>query len=269
MPDTTIHPTAVIDERADLGPGVEIGPYAIIQGPVRLGEGVKVLSHAIISGPAEIGAGTTIYPHAAIGFPPQDFKFAPGSITAGVVIGRDCLIREHATVHAASNDHTPTRLGDRVFLMVNAHIGHDCQVGDHVILVNNACLAGHCIVGERANISGAVVAHQHCRIGRLAMIAGGSALSADIPPFCIHSGRNLLVGINQIGLRRNGFAPEHITQIRAAFRHCFRVPVPTELMLERLREMAKTCPPIGEMADFVASSKRGICPGSGRALRPA
>lgn len=256
-----IHPTAVIDPQAELADGVEIGPYAMLTGRVRLGPGVRVMAHAMLAGPLDIGSGTTIYPHATLGLPPQDFKFAPGSPTAGVVVGSDCIIREQSSIHAASNDHTPTRVGNRCFLMVNAHVGHDCRVGNDVIMVNNTALGGHAIVDDRANISGGAAVHQHTRVGRLAMASGGSVITSDIPPFFIHVGRATLAGVNHIGLRRNGFDSDAITQIRRAYRDCFRRPVPKDEMIAMLREQAKTCPPIGELADFVEQSARGVAIG--------
>ena len=259
-----VHPTAIVDPLAQLADDVQIGPYCIVQGPARLAPGVRLISHASINGRVTIGENTIVYPNAMIGFEPQDYKFKPGMETAGVVIGSDCIIREHATVHAASKPDRPTTIGSRVFLMVNSHVGHDAIVHDEVILVNNSCLAGHSEVYRKATLSGGVLLHQNGRIGRLAMCGGGSILSNDVPPFCMTANRNTLVGLNVIGLRRSGMPADEINAIKRAYREVFRInPNRTEL-LEMLDERAKTSACVAEMAEFVRASKRSICPVGGR-----
>lgn len=257
----TIHPTALVSAEAEIAESAEIGPYCVIDGPARIGAGVRLVGNVYVSGPAEIGEGTEVYPFATIGFPGQDFKFKRGDRTAGVVIGKNGIIREHVTIHAATNDHTPTAVGDRAFLMANSHIGHDCRVGDGVIMMNGAALAGHVQVGDGAILSGGALVHQFCRIGRLAFFSGGAATSMDVPPFCIVSDRQCLGAVNLVGMRRAGIPREHITEVRRAFRDVFRRTTPRDQMLRVLEERGASCPPVAEMARFVAESKRGICHG--------
>lgn len=262
-----VHPTATVDERARLGEGVEIGPYCIVTGDVTLGPGVRLLTRVSLQGPLTVGAGTVIYPNACIGFEPQDYKFKPGSPTAGVVIGEGCLIREHATVHAATSLQKPTRLGDRVFMMVNAHVAHDAEVRDDAILVNNSAMAGHTELHERAILSGGVVVHQFGRIGRLAMCSGGSVLTNDVPPFCMAAQRNMLVGLNLVGMRRAGMPRSEIDAVRSAYREVFRRNPPRAELLEQLRERGEQSPAVMLMHDFVVASKRSITPVGGRRHR--
>lgn len=262
-----VHPTATVDERARLGEGVEIGPYCIVTGDVTLGPGVRLLTRVSLQGPLTVGAGTVIYPNACIGFEPQDYKFKPGSPTAGVVIGEGCLIREHATVHAATSLQKPTRLGDRVFMMVNAHVAHDAEVRDDAILVNNVAMGGHTELHERAILSGGVVVHQFGRIGRLAMCSGGAVVTNDVPPFCMSAQRNMLVGLNLVGMRRAGMARGEIDAVRAAYREVFRRNPPRAELLEQLRERGEQSPAVMLMHDFVVASKRSITPVGGRRHR--
>ncbi len=266
----TIHPTAVVSPEADLASDVEIGPYCFVKGPVKLGSGVRLMGNNYIQGPAAIGARTVLYPFACLGFEPQDYKFKPGMPTAGIVVGEDCLIREHATIHAATNAQTPTKLGDRCFLMVNTHLAHDAQVGNDCVFVNGAGVAGHAIVGDRVTFGGNAVVHQFCRIGRLVMMSGDCAVSLDVPPFCMVNERNRVGGLNLVGLRRNGFQREHITALRKAFSDLLRRPMPRAEVVAELRERAsqgRGCPPMLELAEFIASSTRGITPGMGKPPR--
>ena len=264
-----IHPTAAVDDAATLGDDVEIGPFCIVTGPVTLGPGVRLLARVSVQGPATIGAGTIVYPNACIGFEAQDYKFKPGSATAGIVIGAQCLIREHATVHAATSVDKPTRIGDRVFMMVNSHAGHDCEVRDDAILVNNTALAGHCQVHERAILSGGCLVHQFGRVGRLAMCSGGSTMTNDVPPFCMAAQRNMLVGLNLIGMRRSGMPRSEIDAVRRAYREIFRKNPPRDELVEQLRERAAESEAVGVMLDFVLKTRRSITPVGGRRYRMA
>jgi UDP-N-acetylglucosamine acyltransferase len=253
-----IHPSASVSRDAIVADDVQIGPMCVVEGPVRLASGVRLIGNVYIQGPVTIGANTILYPFACIGFPPQDYKFKLGDKTAGVVIGRDCLIREHATVHAASNDHTPTSLGDKVFMMVNAHVAHDARVGNNVVMVNNCAIAGHSQLADNVTLSAGALLHQFNRVGRLAFVSGNSVLSNEMPPFCVAWGRNQMIGINLIGLRRSGVPREHVTLVRRAYREAFRSRVPRDEALRILRQIGSECPPVQEMADFVATAKRPI-----------
>ncbi len=263
----TVHPSAVLSGDCDLADSVEIGPGCVLAGPVRLAEGVRLLANVHLRGPVTIGPRTILYPFACLGFEPQDYKFKPGAPTAGVVVGADCLIREHATVHAASNETAPTTIGDRVFMMVASHVGHDARVGNGVVMVNYAGVSGHADIADNATLSGHVGIHQFVRVGRLAFISGGVAVSKDVPPFCMAPERNRIGGLNLVGMRRAGIPRHEITEVRRAFRDVFRAPVPHDEALDILRERATSSPAVAELADFVAGTKRGICPGMGRPPR--
>ncbi len=168
MAKSVIHPTAIVGKECELGDGVEIGPYCIVSGHVKLGAGVRLLGNVHVSGQVDIGEGTRIFPFATIGLVPQDLKWKEGGPTAGVKIGKNCVIREHATVHQASIAERPTTIGDKSFLMVGTHMAHDSKIGNSVILVNNVLLAGHAEVGDNVTMGGGSALHEFNRIGRLA-----------------------------------------------------------------------------------------------------
>lgn len=260
-----VHPTAIIGPEAELAPDVSIGPWCVLEGRVRLGAGVSLVAQVHLSGPVEIGAGTTLYPGACIGLPPQDVKFKIGDPTAGVVIGSNCIIREHATVHAATKTDVPTRVGDNVFMMVNTHLGHDARVGNRVVLVNNTALAGHSSVDDQATLSGAVLVHQFTRIGRLAFISGGTPVPSDVPPFCVAAGRDCLSGINRIGMRRAGMERDEIDAVWLAFRTLFARTTPREELIAGLDAIGASSPAVREMAAFVRGcARRSIMAPPGR-----
>lgn len=294
FPGVMIHPTAIIEDPdlCTFDEGVEIGPWCVLKGKVTLGPGVRLFGNNYIQGPVQIGRGTLVYPFACLGYEPQDYKFKPGMKTAGVVVGEETVLREHVTIHAASNDQMPTRIGNRVFMMVSTHVAHDGVVGDNVVMVNGAGLAGHGVIYDNVTLGGNAVIHQFCRIGRLVMMSGDCAVSLDVPPFCMVSERNRIGGLNIVGLRRSGMSREHITELRRAFRDLLRRPMPREVVVEELRRRAHAIgagggshaapapqngsPALGriegvhpllELAEFIANSKRGICPGMGKPPR--
>jgi UDP-N-acetylglucosamine acyltransferase len=262
----TIHPSAVVSAACELADTVEIGPFCVLSGRVRLGEGVRLVAAVHVSGPIDIGPGTLVYPGACIGFPSQDLKFKPGDPTAGVVIGRDCQIREHATIHAATKVDMPTRVGDRVFVMAGAHIGHDSHADNDSLLVNNSAMAGHAYLGQRAMLSGGCMIHQFIRVGRLAMLSGAS-VSMDLPPFCVATGRNRMGALNFVGMRRSGLGRREIDAVRAAYREVLMPSLPRPEMIAALAERAVDSPAVAEIHRFVVEARRAICPGSGRPPR--
>ncbi|MEQ8843918.1 MAG: acyl-ACP--UDP-N-acetylglucosamine O-acyltransferase [Phycisphaerales bacterium] len=264
-----IHPSAHVDPDAHLAQGVVVGPRCHVGPGVRLGPSVRLINSVHIEGPATIGDGTIIYPFAVIGMPGQDFKFAPGDPTPGVAIGSGCVIREHVTIHAATQNERPTTIGNKCYFMVASHVGHDCLVGNDVILVNNALLAGHVTVGDKATLSGNTAIHQHARVGHLAFISGGVATTMDVPPFCLCDQINTTNGLNLVGLRRNNIPKESIEALRYAFRTVIAKSLPRAEARQKLNELGQNDAYVQQLADFIAQSKRGIGRGSDRNTRRA
>ncbi len=269
-----VHPTAVVSPECQIADDAQIGPWCVLVGHVRLAAGVRLHGNNYVhaeGGPIEIGERTHVYPFACIGYEPQDYKFKPGSPTAGIRIGKDCLIREHATIHAASGTERPTILGDRVFMMVSTHVAHDCVIGDRVVMVNGAGIAGHGRIDNDVTLGGNAVIHQNCRIGRMVMMSGDCAVSLDVPPFCTVSERNRIGGLNLVGLRRSGMPSSQIAALRLAFRDLLRRPLPRATVIDELRLRASAdesaAPVLTELADFIEASKRGITPGMGKPPR--
>lgn len=257
----TIHPTAILSGDVNLADDVAIGPGCVVTGNVHLEAGVRLLSQVQLHGevgPLRVGPGSLFYPFACVGFPGQDLKFTRGMPSAGTVLGANCVIREHATIHAATKPDAPTRLGDRVYMMVASHVGHDARVDDDVTLVNGTALGGHVHVFPNATLGGGTVVHQHCRVGRLAFTSGHSALADEMPPFCVSWGRNSIVGINHVGLRRAGVPREQITLLRQAFRQTIRANLQRQALLARLAELSADSPLVAELREFYATSKRAV-----------
>jgi UDP-N-acetylglucosamine acyltransferase len=257
----SVHPTATIHPKAELGAGVSVGPYAVIGEHVRLGEGTIVGPHAVIDGWTTVGQSCDIGVGAVLGGPPQDLKYR--GQRSFLRIGDDTCIREYVTIHRSAEADGATVIGSHAFLMANSHVAHDCRLGDHVIMVNYAGLSGYVEVEDRAFISGHNAVHQFVRIGYLAMVSGASRVVKDIPPFMIAEGNPTRVrGLNVVGLRRLGIGPAARAELRRAFRLLYLSGLNTSQALERMRQEGLTGSEVQRLITFIARSKRGICGGA-------
>jgi UDP-N-acetylglucosamine acyltransferase len=253
-----IHPTAIVDPGAQLGEEVEIGPYACIGGEVQIGARTIVQSHAVLEGSVRLGSDNQIGHAAVIGGLPQDMGFKRGT-PSSVEIGDRNIIREHVTIHRGTAANSATCVGNGNFLMVGAHLGHNCVLGDKVIVANNCLLAGYVTVESSAFLGGGCVFHQFMRIGAFAITQGGSGFGKDIPPYVVGAGVNQIVGLNVVGLRRAGFGPEERTEIKAAFRLVYESGLNVTQALARARER-QWHRAAQDFFDFVANAqRRGLC----------
>ena len=200
-----------------------IHPTAIVEDGAQLGVGCVIHSHAIVTRHCVLGDGVVVHPFAVVGGDPQDLSFDPAT-RSGVRIGARTVIREHVTIHRATKADSWTEVGAGCFLMVACHVAHDCRLADKVIMANVALLAGHVQIGEGAFVGGSAGAHQFVRIGEGAMIAGAARVIRDVPPFTMMAERDEVVGLNVVGLRRRGLPRQTVDELKRAFR-VVNVPV--------------------------------------------
>lgn len=251
-----IHPQALVSPQANLGHAVTVGPFSIIEPDVVIGDNCTLAGRVIIKSGTTLGNNNTVYEGAVLGGFPQHTRM-PERL-GRVEVGSHNTIRENCTIHRALNEGSVTRVGNNNLLMVGAHVAHDCQVADFVILANNALLGGFVTVGDRAFVSGAVAVHQFCRIGRLAMIGGCARVVQDVPPYVMVDGHSgLIVGLNLVGLRRNGYGAQDVAQLKAAYRLIYRRGLRWVEVLEALKQEFSTGP-AAEFHAFLSQGTRGF-----------
>jgi UDP-N-acetylglucosamine acyltransferase len=254
-----IHSTAIIDPGAKIGGDVEIGPYSVVGPQVVIGDRNIVQSHVVLEGSVILGSGNFIGHSTIIGGFPQDLSFSPDRKTR-IEIGNDNVIREYCTIHRGSAEGSATTIGDKNFLMVGVHLGHNCEIANNVIIANNCLLAGHVRIDDQAFVGGGSTFHQKMRVGRLVMVQGSSAFGKDLPPFVMAAERNSVVGLNVIGLRRAGFSAQDREDIKAAFKVLYLSGLNLSQAIEKASTMSLGTPG-REFFDFVENArKRGICP---------
>jgi UDP-N-acetylglucosamine acyltransferase len=260
MPDTQVHPTAIVEDGARLGSGVRIGPYCMIGPEVALGEDCELISHVVVAGRTTIGPRTRIFPFASIGHQPQDLKYKGEPST--LVVGAECIIREGVTINPGTQGGgMKTVVGDRCAFLANSHVGHDCHVGNGVIFSNNVMLAGHCTVGDFAILGGGAAVIQFARVGAHAFLGGMSGLENDLIPYGMALGnRALLSGLNIVGLQRRGFSRETIHDLRRAYRLLFAAEGTLKERVDDVASEFKDHSLVQEIVAFIrAGGKRSLC----------
>ncbi len=253
-----IHPSAVVEDGAELGPGVIIGAMAFIGANVRLGARTHVHHHGTVDGATVLGVDNEVFPYAFVGGRTQDKKWK-GAV-APVVVGDRNIFREFCTIHGATFADRCTRIGSDNLFCAYSHVGHECTVGNDCVFSNNATLGGHCLVGDRVVIGGLAAAHQFTRIGDGVMIGGCSRLVQDALPYMIVEGNSATHRtFNKVGMQRAGFSEEEMLLAKRIYKLIFRSKLNRGQALERLKS--------GELGDhslidqiiaFIESSERGL-----------
>jgi UDP-N-acetylglucosamine acyltransferase len=256
-----VHPSAIVEDGARIGAGVDIGPFCIVERGVALSDGVRLISHVCVKGNTKVGARTVVHPNAVLGGEGQirNNDFAE----AKLVIGEDCVIRESVTMNCGSRTGGGvTTVGDRGYFMAYSHIGHDSHVGNDVTFANSGTLAGHVHIGDGVIFGGLSAVQQRGRVGKGAMIGGITGVNRDVIPYAMAFGDHVeLAGLNLIGLKRRGLSRDSINALRAAFREIFlREGGSIADRARKAREMWTGVAEVGEVVDFVlADAHQPIC----------
>ena len=254
----SIHPTAIISSKAELGRNVSIGPYSIIGDDVILHDDIQVASHCVIEGPSEFGSGSVFFPFVSAGQEPQDLKYK--GERSWLRAGERNTFREFITLQRGTEGGgNLTQIGSDNLFMAQSHIAHDCIIGSHTIFANGSTLAGHVIVEDYATIGAYGGVHQFCRVGKHAFIGGYSVVVKDALPYARTVGNHArCYGQNTLGLRRRGFSSEEIRRITHAFRLLLASKLNTSQAVEAIKRELTGWPEINYLVEFIESSTRGV-----------
>lgn len=256
----SIHPSAFVSPKAELGNNVSIGPCAVIEDDVVIGDGCAVEAFASVKQYTRMGKGNVVHSYALVGGVPQDLKFrGEPSI---LEIGDNNQIREFSTLHRGTEGGGGvTRIGDNNMIMAYCHVAHDCILGNNIVMSNGATLAGHVEVFDQAIIGGLSAVHQFSRIGRYAFVGGMTGISQDLPPYMMAVGsRAGIHGPNLVGLRRLRLPSRSVTAVRSAFRTIWLSETPRQEALDMVAQEFADIPEVLEIVEFVRNSPRGVLP---------
>ena len=253
-----IDPRAVIAPTAQLADDVEIGPFAVIGDNVVIGPRCWIGPHAVVNGPTTLGADNRVFQFASLGDAPQDKKYK-GEPTR-LEIGDRNVFREYCTVNRGTvTGNGVTRLGNDNMLLAYTHVGHDCTLGNHIVLSNLVMLGGHVELGDWVIMSGYAGAHQFSKIGAHAFIGNNTAVTRDVPPYVLAAGHPAEPRtINSEGLKRRGFSPEQIRNIKQAYRVLYRSDLRLEDAVVQLQAMAEEHEELRIFVDFIGTATRSL-----------
>lgn len=251
-----IHPTAIVDPKAELGVDVEVLPYAMIEADTVVGDRCHVGSHAVIRSWTQLGSDCIISTGAVLGEPPQDRKYT-GNRTY-LKIGKDNQIREYVTLHRGTSEESSTTIGDGNMIMAYCHAGHNVQIGNHCQLANASQIAGHVVIEDYVNVGGMCGFHQFVVVGKMAMVGAMSRIAQDVPPFSIVEGNPMEVrGLNVIGLERRGIDADGRSALRKAFRLLFRSEYNMSDALAAVAEQIADGEELRYLCDFLRRVQQG------------
>jgi UDP-N-acetylglucosamine acyltransferase len=256
-PSAVIAPTARIHPGAIIGPRTRVGEFCVIEEDVVMGSDCLLEPYVFVKRWTTLGDRNEISSGAVLGTDPLDKNFKGDR--SYLRIGHGNRIREHYTVSRGTQPESVTSIGDGNYIMTSGHIAHNCKIGNDTVIASTTLIAGYCEVEDRAFISGGVAIHQYSKIGKLAMIAGMTRVNLDAPPFFLFAGLyNEAKGLNIVGLRRAGFTPEHVSQLKKAYRILYRSGL---LLEDALKKIESEVPDENtlHLVSFIRRSERGIC----------
>ncbi len=257
-----IHASSLVDPQAKLHETVRVGPFCIIGPNVEIGAGTILHSHVVVDGHTTIGEGNQFFQGCSVGAPPQDNSYK-GEPTR-TVIGNNNTFREYVSIHRGTlKENLVTTIGNNCLLMAYVHIGHDVVLGNNCTIANSTNFAGHVKVGERVIIGGGTQVQQFITLGRGAYIGGAAAIDRDIPLFCTAMGnRAHLKGINIIGMKRQGYSKQEISEVVDFVRTMETAKVSPRAFVDHAELMAeyKDNRVVQEMAEQIRKSEVGIAP---------
>jgi UDP-N-acetylglucosamine acyltransferase len=256
-PSATIAATARVHPDAVIGPRTRIGEFCVIERDVTIGADCLLEPYVFVKRWTTLGDRNEISAGTVLGTDPLDKNFK--GERSYLKIGNGNQIREHYTISRGTQPESVTAIGDGNYIMTSGHIAHNCNIGNHTVIASCALVAGHVDVEDQAFISGGVVIHQYSKIGRLAMIGGNTRVNLDVPPFFLYSGFNVEAkGLNLVGLKRAGFKPAQVTQLKKAYQTLYRSGLKLE---EALAKIETEIPDENtlHLVRFVRGSTRGIC----------
>lgn len=252
-----IHPTAIVDPKAELSDDVEVGPFSVIENDVLIGEGCHIQSHALIASGTRLGKNISIGKGAVLGTKPQDLKFKDEKTY--LEIGDNTVIREFATLNRGTDFSYKTTVGQNCTLMAYVHVAHDCIIGNNVILSNAVNMAGHVVIEDFVGVGGITAIHQFVKLGQHCFISGCSGIAKDVPPYILAMGiPSTYAGTNHIGLSRRGFDRDEILEIKRAYKLIYKSNLMVSDAVREIEKSLKPFPAVKNIVEFVKKSERGI-----------
>jgi UDP-3-O-[3-hydroxymyristoyl] glucosamine N-acyltransferase len=201
LPPPGIHPSAVVDATAEIGPGVSIGPHAVVGAGCRIGEGsilhaaavlyhdvvlakgCEVHAHAVLHPGSQFGRGCVVHSGAVIGS--EGFGFVPTASgwrkmpqTGRVVLEDGVEVGCGSTIDRPSVGETRIGAGTKIDNLV--HVGHGVVTGQGCALAAQVGIAGGARLGNGVILAGQVGVANRAKIGDRAIASSKSGIHGEV-----------------------------------------------------------------------------------------
>lgn len=203
-----VHPSAVIGEAAELGPGVRVGANCVIEAGARIGAGTVLYPNCYVGAGVETGEDCVLFPgvavyersrlgarvrvHANSVIGSDGFGYAP-VLEDGVPVGHEKIyhlggvsLGDDVEVGASTSVDRGT-FGDTVIernakLDNQVQIGHNARVEEGGVICGGTALAGNARVGRYAYVGGLTGIANHVYVREYAKVGALSLVTKDVPP---------------------------------------------------------------------------------------
>jgi UDP-3-O-[3-hydroxymyristoyl] glucosamine N-acyltransferase len=194
--NSTVYPTAFIENGVQLGlgctimSGVYIGTNVVIGDNVTLYPNVAIYRDSIIGNNVIIHAGSVIgsdgfgYAHTKTG---EHIKLYQNG---NVIIEDNVEIGANTTIDCAVFGSTQIKKGSKIDNLIQ--IGHNCIVGEHCIMVSQSGLAGSTTLGRNVVMGGQSATAGHLTIAPFTTLAARSGVTKSITRGGVYSGFPLM-----------------------------------------------------------------------------
>jgi UDP-3-O-[3-hydroxymyristoyl] glucosamine N-acyltransferase len=191
-PRPGVHPSAVVEDGAEVDPSVSIGPNCFVGSGCSIGAHTSIGANTVIHSGVRIGAHCVIRSNSVIGgagFGVEeygDFETMRLPHIGGVIIGDHVEIGNMNAVDAGTIN--PTVIEDFVQTDNLVHIAHNCRIGKGALLTACAELSGSVTLGRGAYIGPNSAVMNGIALGERTLVGLGAVVRKSTEPNSVMAG---------------------------------------------------------------------------------
>lgn len=196
-----IHPSAVIEEGAQIDSSACIGPNVVIGAGSRIGADCLIMAGCSIGAKVSIGSSTRLYPRVVIynncvlgnrlivhsgavigadgfGLAMDEGRWLKIPQIGRVVIGDDVEIGANTTIDCGALDDTVIEEGVKLDNLIQ--IAHNVRIGAHTAIAGCVGIAGSAVIGRHCRIGGGTGILGHTKISDYVEISSYTMIGKSI-----------------------------------------------------------------------------------------
>ena len=195
------HPTAVIAQDVQVGPGCYIGPHCVVESGTVIGPGCVLTANVTVSSDCMLGEEVKLFPgvvlysrtrlgnrvriHAnsviggdGFGYAQHRGRHEKIPQIGGVHIGDDVEIGANTSIDRGALSDTVIGKGTKIDNQVQ--VGHGVKIGEHGILVSQTGISGSVTTGNHVILAGRVGIVGHVTLGDHVLVMGDAVVTKDL-----------------------------------------------------------------------------------------